>query len=82
MIERPTLRSDRYARGEDQGGSKLTEDQVKEIIATIGAYPDAAIGELAIKYGVSSACISKIKNDRLWMHIPRPWKTKKHRKSV
>ncbi len=71
-IERPVLRRDLVLRGEERG-SKLTEAQVLEIIETIRQYPDAAISDLAQKRGVSTGCISKIKNDRAWMHLPRPW---------
>jgi len=79
MIERPRTRSDIVRHGEAQTNSKLTDAKVLEIIATIGAYPDALVSDLALKHLVSPACISKIKTDRAWMHLPRPWKFGAHR---
>jgi len=80
VIARPVMRSDHYRRGEEQGTSKLTEPQVLEIIAIIEAYPDASIIDLAAKRNVSPGCISKIKNDRAWLHIKRPWVLGSHRR--
>jgi hypothetical protein len=52
------------ARGERQGGSKLTENQVKEIRASLVRYET-----LSAKYGISIAQISRIKNRKHWVHV-------------
>lgn len=53
-----------YARGERSGGSKLTEEKVREILAS-GLSGTA----LAKKHGVSPATISGIRNRTKWAHV-------------
>lgn len=54
----------KVARGEDAGGSKLTEDQVREIRSS--ALPHA---ELAKLYNISQPTISMIKSRKSWAHV-------------
>ncbi len=53
--------------GENQGGSKLTEKQVLEILAAPRHYGMQI--ELAEKYGVTNYCISKIVSGKRWAHL-------------
>jgi len=55
-------------RGENQGCSKLTETQVREI-RTKYANGGVLQRELALEYGVSSPTISLIISRRNWSHI-------------
>lgn len=55
------------AKGEKNGGSKLTENQVLEIKKMI---KDGKTGRhIAGQYNVSPATISRIKNNRKWKHL-------------
>lgn len=54
----------RVLRGEEQWMSKLTEDRVREIIAS-----DNRGVDLARRFGVSQATISMIRTKRRWRHI-------------
>lgn len=54
----------RQARGETQGLSELTENQVREIIASGDSHQG-----LANQYGVTRANISYIKRGETWKHI-------------
>lgn len=54
----------RQARGENNGRSKLTEGQVKEILRS-----NLPKRRLAKMYGVVPAVIRKIKNGVLWRHV-------------
>lgn len=55
------------SRGEKHSSSKLTEDQVLNILQS-----DASSSELARKYGVDSALIYRIKKGLAWKHITNP----------
>ncbi len=52
----------RYNRGEEHGRAKLTARQVLQIRNN----SRASYRLLAIRYGVSPACIHKIKNNKTW----------------
>lgn len=54
------------SRGERNNLAKLTEKQVKEIIASTGP-----LNPLAEKYGVSAVTICKIRLGNMWKYIPR-----------
>jgi HNH endonuclease len=60
----------RHAYGERNGGSKLTERQVAQILVRL------AMGEnrraLARDFGIHGRTIQKIAGGELWMHIQRP----------
>lgn len=57
--------------GELSHGSKLTDADVVEILATYRRL--YGMGKrLADRFGVSSACINKIVTGQTWRHIPRP----------
>lgn len=60
------------AKGENVGGSKLTEEQVLEICDLIQSGTDSltAIGE---KYGVTKYCISDIKRKRSWAWLTKDY---------
>jgi hypothetical protein len=51
-------------RGESQGTSKLTEDQVRAIRASGGKHRE--VGRL---YGVSGVCIHLIRAGKTWQHV-------------
>jgi len=53
------------SQGVDHGGSKLTEDQVREIRASVGASHLTAE-----KYGVSGRQVRDIRNLKSWRHLP------------
>lgn len=57
-----------HARGEDQGSSKLTKQQVVEMRFSYdrGGISQKALGE---RYGVSQVLVGKIVNLKLWKHI-------------
>lgn len=57
----------RRARGEAQGASKLTEGQVREILAEPNQY--GLVRFLARKHGVSDTTIRGIRSRRLWSHL-------------
>jgi len=54
----------RSARGEQNGDSRLTEDQVRDIRSST-----LRTGELVKKYKVSKVTILKIKQRKSWKHI-------------
>lgn len=54
-------------RGEKSGTAKLTEQQVREILAAPRGYGTGFA--LAAKYGVSDATISMIRRGNVWRHI-------------
>lgn len=58
------VKKGRGCRGEKQGASKLTESQVREIMAS----KETGIS-LAKKYGVGPQQISRIKNGLRWKHV-------------
>lgn len=60
-------RKGRGPTGERCGLSKLTEKQVRKILAT----PDVTCKELGRRYGVSHTTISRIRNGRRWKHLNR-----------
>lgn len=51
-------------KGEDNGRSKLTEDQVKQIRKM-----DGTLKEIARQFGVAFSQISSIKNRKTWKHV-------------
>ena len=55
-------------RGEKNGASKLTEEQINDIIERKGTVTQAS---LATKYGIYQSTISKIQLGLRWKHIPR-----------
>jgi hypothetical protein len=55
-------------RGERQGGAKLTEDEVREILALDGTMTRA---EIASKYWVSRQTVNDIVWGLTWRHVPR-----------
>lgn len=57
-----------YPRGEKHGRSKLTETQVREILALRGIVTQR---ELAQRYGVALGTISCIHLGKKWGHIGR-----------
>lgn len=54
----------RATRGERNPCCKLTENKVREIRASVDSGRD-----LAIKYAVSDATISMIRNNRIWQYV-------------
>ena len=54
----------RHAYGARQGQSKLTEDDVREILAAGESYP-----EIAKRFGVSSSLVCAIKKGRAWRYL-------------
>lgn len=56
------------ASGERNGQSKLTEGQVREILA-VGSYPYGTYARLAREYGVSPTTIRGIVTGRYWSHV-------------
>ena len=59
---------DAWARGERQGSSKLTADQVR-IIRRSYAPGEVTLAELAKRFGVSEQTISYIVNNKRWQHV-------------
>jgi DNA invertase Pin-like site-specific DNA recombinase len=59
---------DSVLRGETHGRAKLTEDQVRNVLAE---YAPGGVTQqaLAAKYGVTQITISRIINGQLWGHI-------------
>lgn len=62
------LRKGRTTQGEKDGQAKLTEIQVREIIAKskTGWYTDTMLGA---EYGVNRSAINRIKHGKRWGHI-------------
>jgi len=58
----------RPLKGEDNGTSKLTSEQVLEIRMIWARNMTAK--ELAAKYGVARITIEKIVNQQSWKHLP------------
>lgn len=58
-----------YAVGERQGGSRLTENDVKRMrrLSATGQYTYAELGEM---FGVSRSSVCLIVNRRQWRHVP------------
>src|SRR3990167_2810395 len=56
-------------RGESQGRSKLTTEDVATIRFLLSMYPNLKYGELADIYGVNIPNISLVVNRRNWRHI-------------
>lgn len=56
----------RAAKGERNGFSKLTEDQVKEIKSLLGKKMQK---EIATKFGVRQNLISRISTGQIWRHV-------------
>ncbi len=63
-IELTQDQKERQARGETQGMSELTENQVQEILKSKESHQ-----VLANRYGVTRANISYIKRGKTWKHI-------------
>jgi hypothetical protein len=61
---RDRTRKGRSARGSNHGRSKLTEEQVREILRS-----DEPLHILATRYAVSRSCISAIKSGVTWRHV-------------
>lgn len=57
----------RSARGEKQGQSWLTEDEVRHIVSALEGGTSGVY--LAQKFGVTQALISAIKRGRVWNHV-------------
>lgn len=55
-----------WARGEDSGKSKLTEEAVLEI-----AYSLETGRKMAAKFGISEVCVSNIRNGVTWAHLTK-----------
>jgi len=55
----------RQANGERQGASKLTKDQVKEILND----RSSTCKKLGIKYNISASAINRIRLRRTWKHV-------------
>ncbi len=61
------VKKKRHAFGErNGGGGKLTEAQVREILASRAELTQR---EAATKYGVGASTIEKIVNRRIWKHV-------------
>jgi hypothetical protein len=58
------VKKDRSAKGEKNGDSRLTDDQVKSIKSSL-----ESVTELSKKYKVSRTTVYKIKNRQSWQHI-------------
>lgn len=57
------------ARGEQHGKSKLTDEQVREILALKGT---ATYQEIADMYGVALSTVSNILSRKIWKHVEIP----------
>jgi hypothetical protein len=64
---RDMVQSGRSAKGSRQGSSKLTEYQVEEIKDELARGVSGAT--LAHKHGVHKSQISRIKNNKTWIHV-------------
>jgi hypothetical protein len=60
------VRNDRQVRGEKHGCAKLTEDEVREILALRGKLSQK---EIAKRFGVSDTHVYDILNGRSWNHV-------------
>lgn len=60
------FKNDRIAKGERNGGRKLTETQVRVIKSLMGTKSDRA---LAIDFGVTKSTIIFIRTGRSWKHV-------------
>ena len=58
------VKKNRMHPGEKHGMSKLTEEQVKKILAS-----ELSNTEIATKYGVTQSCISRIRSGDRWQHV-------------
>lgn len=58
-------------KGEDNVSSKLTESQVRTIIARLHAGERGR--DLSREYGISETTVSCIKRGKTWTEVPRPW---------
>lgn len=56
-------------RGERHGMSKLTDEQVQEILAAIPTWKRGMAAEFGRKFGVNRSLISEIKNRKKWKHL-------------
>lgn len=63
------VRANRQSKGEANGNSKLTEQQVIEIKQLNGKCSGVAV---ANKFGVKKACIYKIWKGQKWAHVKLP----------
>lgn len=65
---RDMVAKNRQAFGERQGGSKLTESDVRAVRAR---YSDGGITQatIALEYGVSEALIAQITQRKIWTHV-------------
>lgn len=59
----------KQSRGETVPTSKLTEDQVREVVAALTIWKRGMGRIFAKKFGVSEAAISNIKRDKAWRHV-------------
>jgi hypothetical protein len=66
---RDKVKKGRQQRGERSGTSKLTEQQVLEILALKGKETQKFVGK---KFGVVQTLIGKIWRGENWKHLPRP----------
>lgn len=57
----------RWARGEDHGSAKLTDERVREILTTF--CPGESRTRFAAKYGVSLGALQQVLERRTWKHI-------------
>lgn len=57
------------ARGEKQGGAKLTTENVREIrsLRNTGCY---SLREIASRFGISKSTVSTIARGKSWRHVP------------
>ncbi|MGI3168444.1 NUMOD4 domain-containing protein [Pseudooceanicola sp. C21-150M6] len=53
----------------ERPGSKLTEEDVKEIISEMNS--GGMRSKVAVRFGVSPSCITKIMKGLTWAHLPR-----------
>lgn len=60
------IRNGRQARGSRAGGAILTEEQVREIRARLGAQ---TYGEIGAAYGVCGSAIGEIARGKNWRHV-------------
>ena len=61
----------RGVKGENHGNSKLTEEQAIEIIDKLKNYKRGDGVKLAKEYNIHFNVISKIRQNKLWTHLPR-----------
>ena len=60
---------DNHAKGEKHGNSKLTEQQIIEI-RTLTKVTNILKKEIAAIYDITPSHLSRIKNGRMWQHVP------------